>query len=83
MLDLAEPKVARNSSARPDPKVASVWAIAPSTCRLPPETVALAPDPPPSLSQVELDQPAGSELPENSWPSAGLRITSPSSVWET
>ena len=33
--------------------------------------------------QGELDQPVGSPgPPENSWPSVGFRITSPSSVWE-
>ncbi len=79
----AAAKVATNSSEWPGPKVALVPAMAPSTCRAPPETVAVPPAPPPWLSQVELDQPAGSAgPPENSWPSVGFRLTSPLPVSE-
>ena len=74
----AAPKVASKSSEWPAAKVALVPAKAPSTCSAPPETVALPPAPPPWLSQVWLPQPAGSPGPaENSWPSAGFRMTSP------
>src|SRR5215831_13327803 len=72
------PKVATNSSERPAPKVALVPALAPSTDRLPPDTVAVPPVP-----QGVTNQLAGKVLPANSWLSAAARITSPSAICET
>ena len=84
MLERGGAEVAANSSARPGPKVALVPAKAPFACRLPPETVALPPAPPPCDSQVALDQPLGRpNAPENSSPTAGFRVTSPSAVSAT
>ena len=64
--------------------MAVVLAKAPSTWSEPPERVAVPPEPPPCDSQVPLSHPAGSAgPPENSSPTVGFRVTSPSPVWET
>ena len=81
---VAAPKVATPSSELPGPKVVSVLAKAPLTWRLPPETAAVPPAPPPCDSQVAPDQPAGSAgPPANSAPTAGRSMTSPFAVSET
>ena len=64
--------------------MAEVSAKAPLTWSAPPVTVALPPAPPPCDSQVPLDQPEGrAGPPENSSPTVGRRVTSPSPVSET
>src|SRR5262245_41009266 len=68
-------KVATNSRERPAAKFAIGPARAPSTTSVPPETVAV----PPGFHAVD-DQSAGSDVPKNSEPDAGLRMTSPSAV---
>src|SRR2546422_9999217 len=67
------PKVAVNSSERPEAKVASVPAREPLTVSTPPPTVAL----PLGGVQSVLDHPLGSVEPANSSPTKGVRITSP------
>src|SRR3954469_18818314 len=70
--------VARNSSDRPGANVPVVRAHAPSTCSDPPLTVAS----PPAASTDDA-KPVGNDVPPNSDPAAGARITSPSPVWAT
>ena len=81
-LAVAVAKVATNSSTRPALKPVVLVGVRrpPSTLTFPPETV----EPPaaPSLHST-LVQPAGSVVPENSFPSVGARITSPSVVIDT
>src|SRR4051812_47680083 len=68
-------KVATNSNERPAVKFAVVFARAPSTTSVPPDTVAR----PPAFHAVA-DQSAGSAVPGNSDPADGLSSTSPSAV---
>src|ERR1700730_15226391 len=77
MCWLARLKVATNSKELPGPKKALVPMRAPSEMSEPPATLELPPVP-----YGELNHPDGSAVPENSAPTVGARVTSPSAVWE-
>jgi hypothetical protein len=72
--------LATNSSERPGAKNALVAARASSTTMTPLATVEPPGNP---LLQRVLDQPLGRLLPENSAPTVGARMTSPSAAWPT